>query len=46
MFTGREGEGEVEVCLDITNLPTDGLECNVTVYLSAADGAKTGMYHN
>ena len=44
MFTGREGEGEVEVCLTITGLPTDGLECDVTANLSAFDGPKTGMY--
>ena len=44
MFYGREGEGDVEVCLVITNVPEDGLECNVSVSLSAVDGLKTGMY--
>ena len=44
MVYGREGEGEVEVCLVITNVPDDGLECDVSVSLSAFDGAKTGIY--
>lgn len=44
IFFAQEGEGEVEVCLRITNLPADGLECDVTVDLSAVDGLKTGTY--
>ncbi len=43
MFFAREGEGSVEVCLEITDVPDDGLECDVTVDLSAFDGAKTGI---
>jgi hypothetical protein len=42
MFLGREGEGSVEVCLEITDVPDGGLECDVTVELSSTDGAKTG----
>lgn len=44
IFLAREGEDEVEICLRITNLPNDGLECDVIVYLSAIDGAKTCTY--
>ena len=44
MLFGREGEGDVEVCLVITGLPADGLECDVTVDLSALDGVKAGNF--
>ena len=32
-----EGEGEVEICVVIVELPSEGLETNLTVYLEAVD---------
>lgn len=40
----REDEGQVEVCVRMIDLPSGGLECDVSASLSTVDGAKTGSY--
>ena len=37
-----EGAGPVEVCVEISDVPAGGLECDITVSLVAVDGAKAG----
>ena len=40
----REGDGNVEVCLRMIDLPDGGLECDVTAYLNTNDFSKTSTY--
>lgn len=35
-------EDDVQICMKITDLPDDGLECDVIVLLNTMDGEKTG----
>ena len=36
-------EGSIlEVCVDLSNLPNGGIECDVVVMLGTADGTKAG----
>ena len=39
-FTVSEDEGEryVNACVELSGLPSGGLECNVTLYLDAESG--------
>ena len=37
-----EGNGTVEVCVQLIQTPTGGLQCSIVVDLSLADGAKAG----
>ena len=39
-----EGSGPVEVCVEITGLPTEGLGCDVTVNLTLRPGPLAGVY--
>ena len=32
----------VEICVDLSNVPVGGLECDVVVMLDATDGTKAG----
>ena len=38
-----EGDGSVDLCVDLTGVPTGGLECDIVLTLSPMDGAKAGM---
>ena len=43
-YNAQEGQTDpVEVCVQIFDLPQNGLECEVVVTLNTTDGAKTGM---
>ena len=37
-----ENGGSVDVCVEISDVPTGGVECDITVYLASSDGAKAG----
>ena len=37
-----EGDGSVDVCVDISDVPSEGADCNITVYLATSDGVKAG----
>ena len=39
-----EGDGAVEICMDLTNIPNGGLECDLLVPLTLVDG-KAGKKH-
>ena len=38
-----EGDGSVDVCADLSGVPSQGLECDIVLTLSLVDGAKAGM---
>ncbi len=38
----NEGDGAVQVCISLYDIPTEGLECAIEVYLATTDGVKTG----
>ncbi len=38
-----EGDGAVQVCISLYEIPTDGLECEIEVFLATTDGVKAGM---
>ncbi len=38
----NEGDGAVQVCLSLYDIPTEGLECEIEVVLSTTDGVKAG----
>ena len=39
----NEGDGSVTVCAEISNIPMEGLECDVVVNFVPTDGVKAGM---
>ncbi len=39
----NEGDGTVQVCLSLYDIPTERLECEIEVYLATTDGIKAGM---
>ena len=41
-----EGAGSVEVCLSLTDIPSDGLECVIEVTLQTCDGVKAGQLNS
>ena len=41
-YEATEGDPDVEVCLQITDIADTVLECDVTVHLGTIDGEKTG----
>ena len=44
VYNVSEGDGSVEVCVELTQAPTGGLECNISVILELQDGLKAGIY--
>jgi len=42
-YTVGEGDGSVEVCVEIGNVPSGALECELVVNLTISSGTKTGM---
>lgn len=40
-----EGDNVVEVCAQLTNLPADGLECEITVTIQPSNGIKAGKLY-
>ena len=43
VYTVSEGN-TVEVCVELTSLPADGLQWEIVVTLDVVDGIKAGMY--
>ena len=44
-YTVQEGEDDVlEVCVVITYVPEDGLECDIVIYLDTWDGTASMYY--
>ena len=41
-YSGVEGGSPVEVCVELTALPSGGSEVNIVVQLMASDGDKSG----
>ena len=41
-YTVGEGDGSVEVCVEISNVPSGALECELVVNLTISSGTKTG----
>ena len=42
-YSVNEGDGAVEVCVQLIVAPDDGLQCSIVAILTAMDGAKAGM---
>ncbi len=38
-----EGDGTVQVCTSLYDVPTEGLECEIEIFLGITDGVKAGM---
>ena len=45
-YTVGEGDGSVEVCVEIGSVPSGGLECDLEVTLMISSGTKTGTCLN
>ena len=45
MYDVNEGDGSVSVCLILSEIPEDGLECEINVSLVISDGVKAGLFH-
>ena len=43
VYNVSEGDGSVEVCVELTQAPAGGLECNISVTLELQDGLKAGI---
>jgi len=43
-YTVGEGDGSVEVCVEIGSVPSGGLESELVVTLTISSGTKTGEY--
>ena len=41
-YTVGEGDGSVDVCVEIVATPLNVLECEIVVVLTTTDGAKAG----
>ena len=39
----NENQGSVEVCVNLTNIPAGGLECEVVATINTSDGPKASM---
>ncbi len=37
-YMGKEGDGYLTVCVEISEVPAGGQECDIVVYLEATDG--------
>ena len=44
-YSVGEGDGSVEVCVELTSLPAGGLECEISVTLDFNDGTKTREHY-
>ncbi len=44
-YTVSEDAGSVNVCVEITDLPSGGLASDLTVELSFSDGPKSGTHY-
>ncbi len=40
----NEGDGVVQVCVSLYDIPAEGLECEIGVSGRATDGVKAGVY--
>ncbi len=40
----NEGDGAVQVCISLYDIPPEGLECAIKVFLATTDGVKAGEY--
>ena len=43
-YSVSEGDGSVEVCVELTSVPAGGLECEIEVTLVFNEGTKTRKY--
>ena len=43
-YTTSEGDGSVEVCVELSHLPAGGLDWDIEVTLNVQDGAKSGVF--
>lgn len=43
-YSVGEGDGQVEVCVQLTSVPDGGLECEIKVTLVFKEGTKTRKY--
>ena len=43
-YSVDEGNGSVEVCVELTSLPAGGLENEISVTLEFSDGPKAGSF--
>ena len=43
-YTASEGDGSVEVCVELSHLPAGGLDWDIEVTLNVQDGAKSGVF--
>ena len=41
-YSVAEGDGSVEICVELTSLPAGGLEREISVTLNFTDGVKAG----
>ena len=41
-YTFGEGDGTVQVCSEISGVPSGGVECDIVVTFSTKDGTKAG----
>ncbi len=44
VFPVNEGDGAVQVCVSLHDIPAEGLECEIEVSVGATDGVKAGVY--
>ena len=44
-YSVGEGDGSVEVCVDLSSLPAGGLECEISVTLDFNDGVKASKHY-
>ena len=43
-YSVGEGDGSVEVCVELTSVPAGGLACEIEVTLVFTEGTKTRKY--
>ena len=43
-YSVGEGDGSVEVCVELTSVPAGGLACEIKVTLDFIEGTKTRKY--
>ena len=43
-YSVGEGDGSVDVCVELTSVPAGGLECEIEVTLVFNEGTKTSKY--
>ncbi len=44
-YMSEEGDGYLMVCVEISDVPTEGLECDIDVYLEATNGTAGKWYY-